>query len=64
MSASEDWVQFILNLPIVAEPGQDFAYFSGGCQLISAIITQTAGMNELDFQSETIVDSRYPGNSY
>jgi len=52
MSASEDWVQFILDLPMVTEPGQDFAYFSGGCQLISAIITQTTGMNELDFARE------------
>ncbi len=49
MMASPDWVQFTLDLPMVAEPGTTFAYCSPGMHLLSAILTKATGMSELDF---------------
>ena len=52
MCLSGNWVQFMLDLPLVIEPSGEFAYCSGGCQLLSAIITQTTGMTALDLARE------------
>ncbi|HEX9970824.1 MAG TPA: serine hydrolase, partial [bacterium] len=49
MRETNDWVQFMLDQPMLTEPGTEFAYCTGGTQLLSAIITQATGMNELDF---------------
>ena len=39
-----DWIQYILDLPMIHEPGEVWN-FDGGCShLISAIITQTTGL--------------------
>lgn len=45
----EDWVQFILDQPMVAEPGTQWNYNSGSSHLLSAIIEETTGMNASDF---------------
>ena len=40
-----DWVQYLLDLPMIHEPGEVWN-FDGGCShLISAIITQTTGVS-------------------
>ena len=52
MRKSEDWMQFTFNLPMVAEPGTEFAYCSSGMHLLSSLITRTTGMNALDFAQE------------
>ena len=49
MHASPDWVQFTLDLPMVAEPGTTFAYCSPGMHLLSAILQQATGMTTLEF---------------
>ena len=49
MMASRDWVRFMLDLPMVAEPGSRFEYCSGGMHLLSGVITQAAGVSALDF---------------
>ncbi|MCU0644987.1 MAG: beta-lactamase family protein [bacterium] len=49
MRETDDWVQFMLDQPMLSEPGTEFAYCTGGTHLLSAIITQATGMNELDF---------------
>ena len=49
MFESEDWVRFILDLPVVSEPGSTFDYNSCNFHLLSAIIKETTGMNALDF---------------
>jgi len=43
MVRSTDWVQFILDQPMAAEPGEVFNYNSGISHLLSAIIQQTSG---------------------
>jgi CubicO group peptidase (beta-lactamase class C family) len=49
MRRSADWLQFMLDLPMVAEPGTRWAYCSGNCHLLSAIVTQITGTNALAF---------------
>ncbi len=49
MMGSNDWIQFMLDLPMAAQPGDVFLYNSGGVHLFSALIRKTAGMSELDF---------------
>jgi CubicO group peptidase (beta-lactamase class C family) len=49
MQASDDWVQFTLDLPMVAEPGSRWEYCSPGMHLLSAILTKATGMTALDF---------------
>lgn len=49
MMQSKDWVQFMLDRPIVAEPGSKFEYCSGGMHLLSGIISQSTGTSALQF---------------
>jgi hypothetical protein len=49
MRQTDDWVQFMLDQPLLTPPGEEFAYCSGASQLLSAIITQATGMRALDF---------------
>ncbi|HYX69612.1 MAG TPA: serine hydrolase [Terriglobales bacterium] len=49
MDQSKDWVQFMLDLPMVAEPGSKFEYCSGGMHLLSGVISQTTGNSALEF---------------
>ena len=43
MQASDDWVQFVLDLPMAEEPGTRFEYCNGASFLLSAAIQQTTG---------------------
>jgi CubicO group peptidase (beta-lactamase class C family) len=54
MHNSEDWVQFVLDLPMEHEPGTQFEYCNGASFLLSAIITETTGMSALDFAREVL----------
>ena len=49
MMATEDWVQFPLDLPVTSEPGAKFAYCNPAIHLLSAILTQATGMSALEF---------------
>ncbi len=49
MMQSKDWLQFMLNLPMAAEPGSKFEYCSGGMHLLSGIISQVTGASALEF---------------
>lgn len=49
MMQSPDWIRFMLDLPMVAEPGSRFEYCSGGMHLLSGVITRATGLNALDF---------------
>jgi CubicO group peptidase (beta-lactamase class C family) len=49
MDQSKDWVQFMLDLPMAAEPGSKFVYCSGVMHLLSAIISQATGSSALEF---------------
>jgi len=52
MRQSQDWVQFVLDLPMAEEPGTRFEYCNGASFLLSAIIQETTGMSALAFANE------------
>jgi CubicO group peptidase (beta-lactamase class C family) len=52
MRRSTDWVQFMLDLPVVEEPGTRFEYCNGASFLLSAIIQQETGMSAADYAAE------------
>ena len=49
MVRSADWVQFVLDKPVVEEPGRHFNYCSGCSHVLSAIVQGTTGTPTLDF---------------
>lgn len=45
MGLEADWIQYVLDLPMVNDPGAVWNYDAGCSHLISAIITQTTGVS-------------------
>lgn len=68
MEQSQDWVQFMLDLPMAEEPGTRFEYCNGASFLLSAIIQETTGMSasafaeKYLFSSLGISDVEWPSN--
>ncbi len=48
--------QFMLDLPMASEPGEDFLYNTGASYLLSAIITETTGQDTFDFAREFLFE--------
>jgi len=48
MERSDDWVQFVLDLPMAEPPGSRFEYCNGGSFLLSATIQDRTGMSGRD----------------
>ena len=51
---SKDWVQFMLDLPMLETPGVHFSYCTGAVHLLSAIIQETTGMTARNFANEQL----------
>ena len=49
MERSQDWVQFMLDLPMAEQPGTRFEYCNGASFVLSAIIQETTGVSALEF---------------
>jgi len=49
MVPSDDWIQFMLDLPMSETPGSRFEYCNGASFLLSAIIQQSTGITALEF---------------
>jgi CubicO group peptidase (beta-lactamase class C family) len=49
MRRHPDWIQFMLDLPMMAEPGTRWAYCSGNCHVLSVILKRVTGTNALAF---------------
>jgi len=43
MEASEDWIQFVLDQPMAAEPGSTFVYSSGVTELLAEVLRKATG---------------------
>ncbi|UFZ04077.1 beta-lactamase family protein [Bradyrhizobium ontarionense] len=54
MTASPDWVQYILDRPMAHAPGETFYYDSGNSHLLSAIVTKLTGRSAEEFASERL----------
>ena len=49
MMQTDDWIQFMLDLPMEEPPGTRFEYCNGASFLLSAIIQETSGMKAAAF---------------
>ena len=51
---SRHWAQFILDLPMAADPGSTFEYCSGGMHVLSAALTKVTGGSALEMARKTL----------
>jgi len=56
MRHSADWLQFMLDLPMVAQPRTRFGYCSGNPHLLSIILSQNVGTNALAFARKELFE--------
>ncbi len=56
MYRSRDWVKFVLDEPMVEQPGSQFVYCSGCSHVLSAIVQQETGQNTRDFAEKTLFE--------
>jgi CubicO group peptidase (beta-lactamase class C family) len=54
MEQTADWVQFMLDLPMVHAPGEAFGYCNGNPHLLSAILEKTTGSSTRDFANQEL----------
>jgi CubicO group peptidase (beta-lactamase class C family) len=47
-----DWVQYVLDKPMVAEPGEVFNYHTGGSHVLTAILETVTGNKTRNFANE------------
>jgi CubicO group peptidase (beta-lactamase class C family) len=52
MEQSENWVQFVLEQEMAAEPGRTFVYNSGATELLGQILVKTTGRDPDDYARE------------
>ena len=52
MEASKDWVQFVLDQPMAAEPGSAFVYSSGVTELLAAGPEEATGRHADEYAAE------------
>ncbi len=68
MMTSEDWAQYVLDLPMAHVPGKHFEYSNGVSYLLSVIIQKTTKMSALEFAEKHlfgplgITDVKWPSN--
>jgi len=53
-SGSEEWVQYILSVPLAHEPGKKWVYADINAAVIGAIIEEKSGMSLRDFANEKV----------
>lgn len=52
MEATEDWIQYVLDQPMVDEPGKTFVYNSGATELLSLVLEKATGKEADDYAKE------------
>lgn len=55
-AGAPDQVQFVLDKPLVANPGERFTYNSGAFHLLSVIISRTTGKSTIDFAKQYLFE--------
>jgi CubicO group peptidase (beta-lactamase class C family) len=56
MYRSDDWVQYVLDLPMAVDPGSKFLYCSGCSHILSAIVQTASGKNGRTFAQENLFE--------
>ena len=68
MERNSDPVRFVLDRPLVREPGEQFQYCGGNSMLLSAILEEAAGMTAAEFAKSYLFDplgiSQYQWKAY
>ena len=54
MESKHDWVEYVINLPMAAEPGKVWVYNSGVTQLLSHLFKQVTGRTVDDYAAEYV----------
>jgi CubicO group peptidase (beta-lactamase class C family) len=54
MMNSDDWAQYVLDLPTAEPPGERFEYCNGVSYLLSVIIQKTTNMRTLEFAKKNL----------
>jgi len=52
---TDNWVETILSLPIIREPGEEYFYNTGLTHLMSAIISENTGKSTCEFAHENLL---------
>lgn len=56
MGRSSDWVRFILDRPMAAQPGSVTNYSNGDSHLLSAVLQKATGVTALDFARKRLFE--------
>jgi CubicO group peptidase (beta-lactamase class C family) len=54
MYAKGNWTAYLMDLPVVSEPGQKFAYCSGGVHILSAILQSVTGSTTREYANQQL----------
>lgn len=54
MLKSNNWTQYMLDLPMIESPGHNFEYCNGAAYLLSAIIQKSTGMRSFKFAMDNL----------
>lgn len=55
MLQSENWTRFVLDQPMLEEPGKTFNYCNGAAQVLSSIIQKSTGKNPANLAAEKLI---------
>lgn len=61
---SDNWVEFAINQPLVAEPGTRMLYSTGSTHLLSAIISKASGVSTKQFAQDNLTSKLGYSMSY
>jgi len=64
MMRSADWVAYVLDKPMVAEPGSLFNYCSGCSHVMSAILQETTGISTIEYAQSQLFEPMGITNFY
>jgi len=54
MEQSQGWVQYMLDLEMVNQPGETFGYCNGNAHLLSSILEKTTGMSAREYANREL----------
>lgn len=54
MEQTQDWIQFMLDLPLSSAPGKSFGYCNGNAHLLSSILEMSTGMSAREYANQVL----------
>ncbi len=54
LTASDDWADLTLSLPVVGAPGETYVYNTGGSHLLAVILAEVTGRDPADYAAEKL----------